>query len=1086
MNEKIISHKKKRILQVVASVLFLILLKVWYLTVIQIDEKKIESTRPQRKTLMLHANRGTIYDRNNIPLAINRIKYNACIYYAHIRQIPAIKWVKDENGKKIKTYPRKEHIKKISNLLGKKLKMDPDKIEDMIHSKASLLPHVPFLIKENISEKDYFELRMLERNEAGIHAEISPERFYPQGFVASDVLGYMGAISQKKYLSIAKEIESLEKLIQENFDEGDSNKSLADLTVEEAKLKLAKLKDQSYSVNDLVGKTGIECKFDESLRGIHGKKTYEIDIKGNFLKEISSSKEPINGKKIETSISFELQQFAENLLAKDEAYRDGKSTKYNKTSKQMEEQKQPFIKGGAIVVMDPKNGEVLALASYPRFNPNDFITTSNSKLKTEKHKNILKWLELPQQVANIFDGKSPICRQLYEEKKGAYEEKKELSYEYFLELILPKNSDVFSAFDKIKNIKNAIEIEEGVEALIYLAKNENANKVIDSIFDEGENHILTKERLSLFEKNEIQSSLSKNSQESDKLIEKLNLFFKNLKNNKDKILVIDLLKIMVFNPAFSDDLINKIGDMSLSQFWKTTKSFILLEDKLKTVARPIFSELVFKKWREDNQTDFLKQKRDEEKEKKIYPKPYLDYLDQMENFLFNEFWSQKRVAILTSFLKEDKLADPTLSVYLDALKKIKQKASSAKEKEKPWKKALEFLEKNFSDFDFDDTFKLVKTIRSFDELDRPLYGKYSSYLKMKGNIEKKLAAAFYPQEGFGYGRSETFRQSAPLGSIFKVPVAYSALKKHYEYLSSFNKHIPEIINPLTMTDVVKWDKSAKKGGSMIVGYSEDNKPYPRYYKGGRLPKSSHSNIGKIDIISALAQSSNPYFSILAGDFIEDPNILLTDVKNFCFGSKTGIDLPGEISGRLPEDLSTNRTGFYSFAIGQHSLVTTPLQTAVMLSAIANGGKVLKPEIIKNNKEVIREISLPSPVRTTIIEGLDHTVWGDKGGARSEVIKKLRNDHEAMERFHKLKHKMVGKTSTAEIMHRPDIISSESEKYNHIWFGGIYFNEERNWETPELVVVVYLKYGEGGKEAAPLAAEIINKYLELKKNYSSTK
>lgn len=217
MNEKIISHKKKRILQVVAVILFLIILKVWYLTVIQIDEKKLESTRPQRKTLMLHANRGTIYDRFNIPLAINRIKYNACIYYAQIRQIPAIKWIKDENGKKVKTYPRREHIKKISLLLGEKLKMDPEKIEDMIHSKASLIPHVPFMIKENISEKDYYQLRMLERNEAGIHAEISPERFYPQGFVASDILGYMGAISQQKYLSIAEQIKELEQLIQENF-----------------------------------------------------------------------------------------------------------------------------------------------------------------------------------------------------------------------------------------------------------------------------------------------------------------------------------------------------------------------------------------------------------------------------------------------------------------------------------------------------------------------------------------------------------------------------------------------------------------------------------------------------------------------------------------------------------------------------------------------------------------------------------------------------------------------------------------------------------------------------------------------------
>ena len=88
-----------------------------------------------------------------------------------------------------------------------------------------------------------------------------------------------------------------------------------------------------------------------------------------------------------------------------------------------------------------------------------------------------------------------------------------------------------------------------------------------------------------------------------------------------------------------------------------------------------------------------------------------------------------------------------------------------------------------------------------------------------------------------------------------------------------------------MTDVKKWNK---KG--YIVGYSENNKPYPTHYKGGRLIASTHPNVGKIDIISALAQSSNPYFSILAGDFLKDPNDLILAAKDFNIGEKTKIDL----------------------------------------------------------------------------------------------------------------------------------------------------------------------------------------------------
>ena len=57
-------------------------------------------------------------------------------------------------------------------------------------------------------------------------------------------------------------------------------------------------------------------------------------------------------------------------------------------------------------------------------------------------------------------------------------------------------------------------------------------------------------------------------------------------------------------------------------------------------------------------------------------------------------------------------------------------------------------------------------------------------------------------------------------------------------------------------------------------------------------------------------------------------------------------LPGEMSGSIPKDITTNRTGLYSMAIGQHSLLTTPLQSACMLSAIATCGKVPTPSIVK--------------------------------------------------------------------------------------------------------------------------------------------
>ena len=89
----------------------------------------------------------------------------------------------------------------------------------------------------------------------------------------------------------------------------------------------------------------------------------------------------------------------------------------------------------------------------------------------------------------------------------------------------------------------------------------------------------------------------------------------------------------------------------------------------------------------------------------------------------------------------------------------------------------------------------------------------------------------------------------------------------------------------------------------------------------------------------------------------------------------------------------------------------------------------------------------------------------------------------MNNYQKLRHQLVGKSSTAEIMHKSDITSSKAEKYKHIWFAG--FSLEKNSNKPEIVIIIYLQFADFGKESAPLAAEIVHKYRELKEKYSSS-
>ncbi len=138
-----------------------------------------------------------------MPLAINRISYQATILYSIIiRDIPVFTWQKDSAGKRIKIFKRKEYIKQLAQLLGYELQLDAERIEDLIHAKASYYLQMPFVIKEDISEKEYYRLRLLEKDWPGLYVRHLPKRFYPRGKVGADIIGYMGAINRTEYEKI--------------------------------------------------------------------------------------------------------------------------------------------------------------------------------------------------------------------------------------------------------------------------------------------------------------------------------------------------------------------------------------------------------------------------------------------------------------------------------------------------------------------------------------------------------------------------------------------------------------------------------------------------------------------------------------------------------------------------------------------------------------------------------------------------------------------------------------------------------------------------------------------------------------------
>lgn len=576
-------------------------------------------------------------------------------------------------------------------------------------------------------------------------------------------------------------------------------------------------------------------------------------------------------------------------------------------------------------------------------------------------------------------------------------------------------------------------------------------------------------------------------------------------------------------------VLQQIGNLSLSSFFSYIQTYAQIQESVQGQVKELHKHLGLAPWREKHFKSFLKTKRKEEKEKKQQTRPFTEYLEKIETSLFSQLWKNCKYLFLDAVIHNQPRFPlsqyPELIPYVEALQDLSIPASLQKH--------IDRLKELLAPLSPTDSVSLLKGLRSFKELNRPLYGRYRSLRNTQGTqLEKHLAAAFYPLSGFGYGRAQSFRQSTPIGSVFKLVVAYEALREQYEQLQALSQNL-SALNPLTLIDQLQMN--AKNGSpKQILGYTLDGQPIRRAYKGGLLPRS-HPNIGKIDLPQAIEQSSNIYFSILASEHIADPSFLEETTKAFGFGKKTGIDLQGETTGHIPDDLSENKTGLYAFAIGQHSLTVTPLQTAVMLSALGNGGTIVKPQIVhltagktknelsiplesletypfqeplslvgihfplftesltssyspcieEKGQEMIHSIFLPKEIRAVLFDGMNRVLTGKKGTARPSIIYSLKQDSKNLQNYLSLQGQLVGKTGTAEILYKQYIDNeSKAEIRNHIWFGGLLLPNKEDFETEdaELAIAIYLRFSQaGGKEGAPLAAQIAKKWKEIQTN-----
>lgn len=232
--------------------------------------------------------------------------------------------------------------------------------------------------------------------------------------------------------------------------------------------------------------------------------------------------------------------------------------------------------------------------------------------------------------------------------------------------------------------------------------------------------------------------------------------------------------------------------------------------------------------------------------------------------------------------------------------------------------------------------------------------------------------------------------------------------------------------------------------------------------------------GWSDIKKAIAESCNVYFYTIGGGYNEQKGLGPTKIKEylekFGWSAPTDIDLPEEAQGFIPnKDWKKKEFGqswwdgdTYNLSIGQGFLLITPIEVITSLAAVANGGKLLQPRIVRqivdSSKNIIEEFK-PKIIKENFIdsenlkivrEGMRQAVTGENSPHASGVI------------LNSLPVSAALKTGTAEI----------GAGFRHNWVTVF-----APYENPEIILTVLIEKVAGDQVVAlPLAYEVLNWYF----------
>lgn len=271
--------------------------RLWFLQVIKGDEYESFSIGNRVRIERVPAPRGRVLDRHGRELVVNRPSFDIYVLPKDV-----------------------ENIQSLSDNLSLILDVDGTKVRDKILQATRRNRFKAVLVAQDINRDQLAVIEARRSSLPGLIIEVNNLRQYPHGVLGASFLGYIGKVSEEE-LSANPEL----------------------------------------NWNGLVGKSGVEKTWENSLRGEDGYVQKVTDALGRevnsdlFRKDLVS-KNSIPGKDVLLSIDMDLQTAAEEALGEE---------------------------FGAIVVVDVRNGDVLAMASRPTFDPADFVKGIDAKRWSE-------------------------------------------------------------------------------------------------------------------------------------------------------------------------------------------------------------------------------------------------------------------------------------------------------------------------------------------------------------------------------------------------------------------------------------------------------------------------------------------------------------------------------------------------------------------------------------------------------------------------------------------------------------------------------------------------------------------------------